>query len=157
MLELKILPDVCIFHHSRLALSDYAMTEIAVARYFTSVCSYKCIIMTPETSIRFKMSDMFGIMIISHFHFWESILFKSCLYRRYRVINEVFISCVIFSMVCLVKTCDALFYLHQCSIPVSKGLLQYSHGCFFKERNVFGNRSSQHSFVKVDSRGVIVM
>lgn len=83
MPEFEIVPDICVFHTSFSPLANNIMTKITILRYHASISCFKSIVVTSETSVRFKMPDMFGIMIIGNFHFWESILAEDRLKSNY--------------------------------------------------------------------------
>src|ERR1035437_6677585 len=116
MLKFKIFPDIGIFHHSLFALTNNTMTEITVAGDFAAISCFKSIIMTSETSIRFKMTDMFRIMIISYMYFRESILTENFLNCGYRVIYKILVGRIIIIITGFVKSCNTVFNFHQSSI-----------------------------------------
>ena len=74
MLELESFSYVSILHHSLFSLANNRMTEITIPCYYASILRFKSIVVTPETAIRFKVSDMFRIKIIGYFHSREGVL-----------------------------------------------------------------------------------
>jgi hypothetical protein len=73
-MEFKIFPDIGILHLPSAALPNNCMAQVTILCNNPSVSGLKGIIMTSEASIGFKVTDMFGIKVVSNLHFRESIL-----------------------------------------------------------------------------------
>src|SRR5665648_27986 len=103
MPEFESLSYVGKLHPSLLTLADNSMAEITIPCYYAAIFRFKSIIMTPETAIRLKVPDMFRILIVGNFHFWEGILAECFLNRGDRTIYQFPVICIKIIIIRFVK------------------------------------------------------